>query len=125
VAAWNPPVKHVASYAVLHAPVFVPMTFADPTKQPLIVSSAYQRVKDFQGENPTLVTDQKSLAAFIGMLQADLESPDWPRLEQPYLLIMGRQNLEPMHLPDSLTRVAQGDKFVLLRFSKRQGNEAQ
>ena len=42
VAAWNPPLKHVASYAVLHHPVFVPMTFADPTKQPLVISPAYE-----------------------------------------------------------------------------------
>src|SRR5262249_16038962 len=36
-AAWRPPLKHVASYAALRGVVFVPMTFADPTKQPLVV----------------------------------------------------------------------------------------
>ncbi|HEX3486896.1 MAG TPA: hypothetical protein VHT51_17720 [Micropepsaceae bacterium] len=125
VAAWNPPVKHVASYAVLHGPVFVPMTFADPTKQPLIVSNVYQQVKDFQGENPTLVTNQKALTAFLATLQAHLDSSDWPHIDLPYVLVMGRQNLEPMELPATLIRVAQGDKFVLLRFSKRQEKNAQ
>ncbi|HXJ01274.1 MAG TPA: hypothetical protein VNH44_08615 [Micropepsaceae bacterium] len=124
VAAWNPPLKHVASYAVLHTPVFVPMTFADPTKQPLIVSRVYESVKDFQGENPTLVTDPKALAAFLGNLQERLENPAWPRIDSTYVLVMGRQKLEPMLLSDTVSRIAQGDRFVLLRLSKRPGHDA-
>lgn len=124
-AAWRPPVKHVASYAVLHAPVFVPMTFADPTKQPLVVSRSYQRVKNFQGDNPAQAPDQKALATFMGNLQNHLESPDWPHIESAYVLVMGRQRLEPMRLPISVSRMAQGDRYVLLRLSRRPGNDAQ
>src|SRR5205085_4120102 len=68
IAAWNPPLKHVASYAVLHAPVFVPMTFADPTKQPLIVLPAYRSVKEFQGDNPILLPDRQTLNGFLARL---------------------------------------------------------
>ena len=125
MSAWRPPVKHVASYAVLHAPVFVPMTFADPTKQPLVVSRPYQRVKDFQGDNPAQVQDQRTLSTFIGNLRDHLESPDWPRIDSAYLLVMGRQRLEPIELPSSVSRIIQSDRFVLLKFSRRPGNEAQ
>jgi hypothetical protein len=124
-AAWSPPVKHVASYAVLHAPVFVPMTFADPTKQPLVVSHSYQPVKDFQGDNPAQAPDQKTLSAFIGNLQEHLESPDWPHIDSAYVLVMGRQIFEPMRLPASVSRIVQGDRFVLLRLLRRPGHEAQ
>ena len=125
VAAWNPPLKHVASYAVLHHPVFVPMTFADPTKQPLVISPAYESVKSFQGENPTLVRDPKALSVFLADLQDRLGNPAWPRIDSAYLLVMGRQSLEPMELPGSVSRIAQGDRFVLLRFSKNPGHGVQ
>jgi hypothetical protein len=119
VKAWSPPIKHLASYAVLHAPIFVPMTFADPTKQPLVVSNAYQSVKDFQGDNPAQATDRKMLSAFMENLRDHLESQAWPRITSAYVLVMGRQILEPMQLPPFVFRVAQGDRFALLRFSKR------
>jgi hypothetical protein len=125
VAAWSPPVKHVASYAVLHAPVFVPMTFADPTKQPLVVTQAYQGIKDFQGDNPAQVPDPKALSAYIGKLHEHLESSDWPQIGPAYVLVMGRQTLEPMQLPDFVSPVAQGKRFVLLKFSGHPGNAAQ
>jgi hypothetical protein len=125
MAAWQPPAKHVASYAVLYAPVFVPMTFADPTKQPLVVTRAYQGIKDFQGDNPVQAPDAKALSAFIGKLHDRLESSDWPRMGPTYVLVMGRHNLEPMQLPDFATPVAKGDRFVLLKFAGRPGNAAQ
>ncbi len=57
-ALWQPPLKHVASLAVLETPVFVPMTWADPTQQPLAVRPAYRPVYDYQG-NPKKVPHRR------------------------------------------------------------------
>ena len=118
-AAWSPPLKHVASYAVLLAPIFVPMTFADPTKQPLVVRDSYRSVKTFQGDNPEQISHPQALSAYIARLEERLGGPDWPPIASAYLLVMGRQRLEPMSLPVSVTQIAQGERFVLLRLSSR------
>jgi hypothetical protein len=113
--AWRPPVKHVASYAVLHAPVFVPMTFADPTKQPLVISPAYLGIKNFQSDNPIKVGDRQALAATLADLHDRLRSRSWPDIGAPYVLVMGRDRLEPITYPAWAEPVDRGDKFVLLR----------
>ena len=100
------------------------MTFADPTKQPLIVTKAYQRVKDFQGDNPDQMADATALSAYIEKLHEHLESADWPRTGSAYLLVMGRQKLEPMQLPGLRGPGCTGKRFVLLKFSGQPGNEA-
>jgi hypothetical protein len=95
------------------------MTFADPTKQPLVVRDSFRGVKDFQGDNPEQISDQQAMSAYIARLEERLDGPNWPQIASPYLLVMGRQRLEPMILPESVTRIAQGDRFVLLRLSSR------
>jgi hypothetical protein len=115
-ALWQPPLKHVASFAVLGSPVFVPMTWADPTQQPLAVRPAYRPVYDFQG-NPKKVFTREALSGLIGDIQGNLDGGRWPELGHVYLLVVGYKRLEPLQLPASVTRAAQGDRFLLLRFA--------
>ena len=68
-AAWRPPVKHVASYAVLFGPVFVPMIFVDPHKQPIQITKHYQSIKALQSHNPFFVKHPEELAILIEQLR--------------------------------------------------------
>ena len=87
--AWNPPLKHIASYAVLYGPKFVPMTFVDPTKQPLNVSDKYLAVKAFQGDNPRKTLTGLELEQFLVEIRDHLQNGDWPPLENTYVFVMG------------------------------------
>jgi hypothetical protein len=111
-AAWSPPMKHVASLAVLGAPVFVPMTWANPTQQPLAVRPQYRPVYDFQG-NPKKVPDGAALGRYLSDIEAG--RAHWPDLGPVYLLVVGAAALEPLDLPATVSRAAQGERFVLLR----------
>jgi len=88
-AAWNPPLKHIASYAVLYGPKFVPMTFADLTKQPLNVASKYQKIKDFQGDNPRQTVTSTDLEKFLFEIKGHMVNKDWPVLKNVYVFVMG------------------------------------
>ncbi len=88
-AAWNPPLKHVSSYAVLYGPRFVPMTFADLTKQPMNVTVKYRGIKDFQGDNPRKTYTGQALENFLLEIRAHLTSGNWPVLDNVYVFVMG------------------------------------
>lgn len=116
-AAWRPPLKHIASYAVLRGPVFVPMTFADPAKQPLIVSPDYAGIKAFQDDNPVKLPDRNALDTLLAQITGHLRAGDWPDIGAPYLLVAGSDRLHPLTLPPGVTRINGGDRFVLLRIA--------
>lgn len=114
-AAWRPPLKHVASYAVLHNPVFVPMTFADPTKQPMIVAPDYAGLKEFQGDNPVKTPDRKALGELLARIADHLAAGAWPEIGAPYLLVVGSNRLQPLILPPGVSRISEGERYLLLR----------
>jgi hypothetical protein len=116
-AAWSPPLKHVASYAILGSPVFVPMTWAEPTQQPLLVRAAYQDAYVFQGNNPRKVYDKEALPTFIAAIEEKLESGTWSGLGNVYLLVVGSKSATSGPFPPPVVRVAEGDRFVLLRLN--------
>ena len=116
-AAWRPPLKHVASYAVLHHPVFVPMTFADPTKQPMIVEPDYGRIKEFQGDNPVKTPDRKAFGELLARITDHLAAGAWPDIGAPYLLVVGSGRLQPLVLPPGVSRISEGERYVLLRIA--------
>lgn len=64
-AAWQPPLKHVASYAILSGPKFVPMTFAHPTMRPLNVTEKYSNIKAFQSDNPQETLSSEEFESFL------------------------------------------------------------
>jgi len=116
-AAWQPPLKHVASYAVLHAPVFVPMIWANPTQQRLSVTTPFQDVREFQGENPTLVMSDAAFRVFMASLDGHLKSGRWPNLGRVYLLLVGAKLYQPMLPPTAFHLVAQGTNYALLKWT--------
>lgn len=87
--AWNPPLKHIASYAVLYGPRFVPMTFVDPTKQPLVVTDKYLNVKAFQGDSPRKTFTGPELENFLKEIKDNLTNGYWPPLNNVYVFVMG------------------------------------
>jgi hypothetical protein len=117
-AAWQPPLKHVASFAVLGTPVFVPMTFANPTQQPLAIQPAFRPLAVFQDTNPILIHDSATLMNMIAGIQSNLDNGNWPNLGNVYILLVDPKPLEPLLLPDSVFQADAGDRFVLLRFKR-------
>lgn len=117
--AWQPPLKHVASYAVLHAPVFVPMTWTNPTQQPLILAKEFEGVQQFQGTNPTRVNTPGELNSFLALLDRHLNDGKWPDLDPVYVLVIDPKGAPDAGLPNAFGIVARGDKFVLLKSRDR------
>lgn len=115
-AAWQPPLKHVASYAVLHAPVFVPMTWSDPAQQPLVVTAPFASVKQFQGSNPTILTSGADLRGFVTAIDVQRSQRRWPQLRPAYLLVTGPELADSARLPQSVRLIATGDNYMLLEF---------
>ncbi len=87
--AWHPPLKHVASYASVMGSVFVPMTFADPHKQPMVMLPAFIAVKALQGDNPFKVPQPADLVALAPRLTAQIQAPGGPALGEVFLLVVG------------------------------------
>ena len=112
---WSPPLKHVASYAVLGSPVFVPMTWAEPTQQPLNVNDAYRAPYVFQGNNPRKVYDAAALPEFVKSIADNVESGQWQGLGNVYVLVVGEEGAKSALSMRSVTVVAQGDRFALIR----------
>lgn len=112
-AAWNPPLKHVASYAVLSGPKFVPMTFVDPTKQPLNVTDKYSDIKDFQTFNPRKTPTAAELELFIQEIKNHLDDGKWPPLEHVYVVVMGYDLIK-----DKVNLAALGDWAQIAEFNE-------
>jgi len=112
-AAWSPPLKHVSSYAVLSGTKFVPMTFVDPTKQPLNVTEKYQSIKAFQTDNPRKTFTAIELEQFILEIKNHAANKDWPPLENVYVLVMGFDRIK-----ESFNESTLGDSVQITEFNK-------
>jgi len=121
-AAWNPSLKHIASYAVMYGPKFVPMTFANPQMQPLNVSGDYLAIKAFQGDNPRKTLNGSQLEIFLLEIKANLASGIWPTLDNVYVFVIGFDRIE-----DSFNKAMLGswahivelkDGYVLIKIKK-------
>jgi hypothetical protein len=124
-AAWSPSLKHVGCYAILGGPVFVPMTWADPTQQPLNVKAAYQGPYVFQGNNPRKIYDPTALPKFIATIQENVGAGNWTGLGNVYVLVIHSQGVETGPFPQSVSLVSAGNRFALLRLnasSRARGN---
>ncbi|GAB4525963.1 MAG: hypothetical protein Tsb0010_09480 [Parvularculaceae bacterium] len=113
-ALWRPPLTHMGSYAVLHAPVFVPMTWTDPAKQPLNVAPDYAAAKAFQGHNPFAARDAGALNETIARI-ADFAARSEAPLGPVYLFVTGRA-LPPDFNPGAgAEMVARGPFHMLIK----------
>jgi len=113
--AWNPPLEHVASYAVLHAPVFVPMVFAEPTQQPLVVKPAFAPLYRYQGSNPDILSGRPALSAYATRLVTASAREHWPKVNSIYILAVGKGLSGVRGELADFEVVAPEANFVLLR----------
>jgi len=109
--AWQPPLKHVSSYAILSGPKFVPMTFVHPTMQPLNVSDKYQNVKAFQSDNPRKTFSGPALEKFLLSIREHLTDSSWPPLKNVYVFVMGFDRIEHDFNKEILTGWAHISEF--------------
>ena len=119
-AAWNPPLKHIVSYAVRYGPKFVPMTFVDPTKQPLNVSDKYLTVKAFQGDDPRKTRTGLELEQFLVEIRDHLQNGDWSPLKNTYAFVMGFDRIKDdfdISTLDGWAHISElNDDHVLIKF---------
>lgn len=112
--AWRPSVKHVASYASLHADVFVPMTFIDPHKQPLRIAPRYRDLKAFQGNNPLRVDTAAELAGVIAAIDAARRAAGRVGAAA-YVSVVDAGGPLTLAPPPGTAVVARGERHMLLR----------
>lgn len=120
-AAWRPPLKHVASYAVMAAPVFVPMTFVDPNKQPLRIADRYQPVKDLQTHNPFRVDRPTELATLVERLGRFSSEADLPIGQSVYLSVIGSHGEINWDTVAGSELAARSPRHMLLRLQINRG----
>jgi hypothetical protein len=120
-AVWRPPLKHVASYVVLHAPVFVPEIWTFPTQQPLLTRDSFDGPKDFQGTNPLIVPSMIQLAAVARVLDLNLRDSNWKGLGPVYLLVIDPWTLKRFRVPPDFLKVESGERFILLKYQRQSG----
>jgi len=87
--AWHPPLKHIGSYASVFGDVFVPMTFADRHKQPMVVVDKYLPIKEFHGDNPFKVYQPSDLVALAKRITEQTHLPGAPAMGDVFLLVVG------------------------------------
>jgi len=111
--SWHPPLKHVASYASVHRPVFVPMTFADPHKQPMVMMPQYLGIKALQGDNPFKVPAVADLQAVAARIAAQVDTPGGPELGGVYLLVVGTERYRTLPELDGFKVFEAGQGFTI------------
>ncbi len=112
---WHPPLKHVASYASVYGSVFVPMTFADPHKQPMVMLPAYLAVKGLQGDSPFKVPQAADLVAVAQRLTEEIHRPGGPDLGAVFLLVVATDRYPNLPTLTGFTTYLSGAGFVIFQ----------
>ena len=110
---WQPPLKHVASYGSVLGSVFVPMTFADPHKQPMVMMPPYLAIKELQGDNPFKVPQPADLVAVARRITDQIHVPGGPALAGVYLLVVGTDRYASLPALAGFDVFFAGDGFVI------------
>ncbi len=110
LARWHPPLKHMASLASIGHDLFVPSTWADPFKQPIVVEPREAAAKQLQGDNPFKTPTAESLADVITRIRA-LRGVGTPA----EFLLLVRPEAMTGATPSGLVPVAHGSTFTLFR----------
>jgi len=121
--AWHPPRKHVASYASVHGPVFVPMTFADPHKQPMVMAPQYQGIKALQGDNPFKVPAVADLQAVAARIASQVGAPGGPPLGGVYLLVVGTERYGALPVLAGFKVFEAGQGFAIYQWTPVVGGQ--
>ncbi|WP_319405995.1 hypothetical protein [uncultured Desulfosarcina sp.] len=109
---WQPPILHLGSLATLQQNVFVPVTWAHPSKQAIAVSERYEAIKAFQGNSPIEINTAEELSNFISQAKGLINMADFPADSVFLLVIDPRQIL--FEGVNQAKIVASGSRFALL-----------
>lgn len=119
--AWHPPLKHIGSYASVYGNVFVPMTFADRHKQPMVVVDKYLPIKEFQGDNPFKMRQPSDLRALAKRISDQVHSPGQPALGGVYLLVVGPERYGALPVLDGFNVFQVGAGFAIYHMVNASG----
>jgi hypothetical protein len=108
----QPPLNHVAALATLQGPIFVPAIFANPSQQPIAVTSRYAAMYKFQDGDPLAVTSAEELATIINQIRR--LAVDAGTSGVPLFLLLIYPELLRLPIPQGTTVVASGPHFILL-----------
>jgi hypothetical protein len=109
---FRPPLRHVAAFATLQRPIFVPTIFANRSQQPMTVTHRYATLYAFQGGNPIRVTSAEHLAAIADRIRHLTVDTDGPAA-QVFLLVLYPE-IQQLPMPPGTTVMASGPHFLLL-----------
>lgn len=121
--AWHPPLKHVGSYASVYGDVFVPMTFADQHKQPMVVVDRFLAIKDFQNNNPFKVPRPADLQALAPQILDNIRTPGAPPLGGVYLLVVGTELYGALPVLTGFNVFATGQDFTIYQLKPVAGGQ--
>jgi hypothetical protein len=110
---WHPPVLHLGSLATLQQRVFVPVTPANPLKQPITVTKRFKEIKKFQRNSPVEIYTPEELTAFINQMRMLVLNADIP-LSSVFLLVIDPEKIVPT-VSDQTEVVESGLRFKLLK----------
>ncbi len=120
-AAWKPSIKHVASYAAIDKPRFVPAIYTDPHKQPLNIAPAFQAIKDLQGQNPFEVETPADLSALVTKLRDFEREHGNQDVTDRYISVVGSAAPFTWDPPAGTTLVRRSPRHLLLRLDPPPG----
>lgn len=120
---WTPPLRHVATLAILDRPVFVPQVFAHGSQQPLSVHPDFRPLAAFQTNEPLPiadVTDLREKVITMHTLQQRAwmqHRPSGTKTPRAYLLWLSSDPENPK--PSLLAPVRRGRGFGLFEITAR------
>lgn len=107
----RPPLRHAPELAIRDS-VFIPAIWASPALQPLVVTSRYEPVYEFQANDPIVVADDQALGSLVRGAR-DVSAPLSASLPNVYLLLLRTGH----RLAADLTVVESSEDYVLWRLT--------
>ncbi len=113
--AWHPPLGYVSTYASTYGQVFVPVTYADRHKQPMLVREKYRSTKELQGDTPFQVPKAADLVALAKRLDGHISAPGTPPLSDVYLLVVDTGRYAALPELERFSVFFAGEGFTIFR----------
>ena len=113
--AWHPPLGYVSTYASTYGQVFVPLTYADRHKQPMLVMETYRATKELQGDMPFQVPKAADLVALANRLDDHVRDPATPPLNDVYLLVVDTGRYAALPELERFSVFFAGEGFTIFR----------
>jgi hypothetical protein len=93
------------------------MTFAHPSQQPIVVTSRYMALYNFQRNDPFRVKTAEELTAVTNQLRRLVDASGLQTL--PVFLLMLYPEFSPLPLPPGTAKVGVGPHFLILGLTQQ------